>query len=313
MHTTGQKTTPSIGIVAGIKFWMLHGYLSAFGLPLFIGTFVGIIVTCWNLFRQTEGFDERAVLAGTPVVVTLIVFSQWQYVRIHHLLPTLPLLLLLATLGIRQLHTKWGSGFQIALAVLFVTSLIYTGAGDIALATDPRDEATDWLQKNAADDKTVEVYENSIADVAAVHDSPVQHYAFPEENATYNDSLVLDERQYTEWMIGMPQRTPQYIQLTSQELRYVTEGHPDAARYPSRQAYIRGLLNGKYNYTVVAKFGSQQTNRSLGERLLRAGIEPSPENREPVVIILAKQNTTEAANSRNVSLVRRGKMVDTRE
>ncbi|WP_135302725.1 ArnT family glycosyltransferase [Haloarcula amylovorans] len=297
-HTTGQKTTLPGGIVAGIEFWLLRGYLSSFGLALFLGVLVGVAETGRNLLRRTDGFDERVLLVATPIVVTLAVFSAWRYVRVHHLLPTLPLLLVLGALGMRRLWDDWERGVRVGLALLFVTSAVYTGVGDLRLATDPRDEATDWIQTNADAEDTVEVYENSIADVAAVHGRPVAHYDYPEENATYNSSLVLNEWAYTEWMVSMPERRPAYIQLTAEELHYITDGYPDAEQYPRRRAYVEGLLSGEYNYTVVETYGERPTSQSLGQQLFQAGVEPTPEIQEPYVVILARENETAADGQR---------------
>jgi len=291
-HTSGQKTTLPGGVTAGIEFWLLRGYLSAFGLPLAVGVVAGAALTASRLLDRRDDVGDLVLLVATPVVVTLTVFSQWQYVRVHHLLPTLPLLVLLAALGIGQLD-RTHRGIRVALAVLFVTSAVFTAVGTYQMATDPRDQATDWLETNTDRGDTVEVYENSIADVGAVHGRPLQHYSYQEENATYNSSLVLDEQAYTEWMVRMPERRPEYIQLTGEELRYITPGHPDREQFPERAAYVNGLLQGKYNYTVVAQFGERGIDRTLSERLLRAGVQPEPESRKSVVIILARDDVAE--------------------
>jgi len=286
--STGNKMTLAGGVPAGIEFWLLRGYLAGFGLPLFAGVILGVLATLRYLAGGADGFDDRLVLVATPVVVTLAVFARWQFVRVHHLLPTMPLLLLVGSLGVERLRQQSETGVRVALTALLVTSLAFSGFGTVQLATDPRDEATDWLRSNTDADDTVVVYENSIADVAAVHGRPVEHYAY-RENVAY-DSLVGNESAYTEWMLGTPDRRPAYIQLTGEELNYVTPGHPDREQFPRRAAYVEGLLGGEYNYTVVARFGERRTEQSVSERLFRAGVEPEPEAREPVVIILARND-----------------------
>lgn len=286
-HTTGQKTTLPGGVVAGIEFWLLRGYLSAFGLPLFLGVVGGVAVAGLSGFDDRVGTDQLLLLA-VPVATVLAVFATWRYVRVHHLLPTLPFLLLLAAVGADRVRDKRRRVLRVGLALLLVTSFAYAGVGDIRFTTDPREQATDWLHTNADETATVEVYENSIADVAAVHGRPISYYEYPENNATYDNTLVLNESAYTEWMTEMPDREPAYIQLTSNELQYVTPGHPAAKRYPERGEYIAGLLNGSYDYTVVATFGQREVATSTDERLLRAGTVPEPESRERVVIILAR-------------------------
>ncbi|PSP85592.1 hypothetical protein BRC96_02360 [Halobacteriales archaeon QS_6_64_34] len=294
-HTSGQKTTLPGGVAAGIEFWLLRGYLSAFGLPLVVGVLTGVALTVRQSLSDAEGFDDRLLLVATPVVVTLAVFAQWRYVRVHHLLPTLPPLLLLSALGASHLNRD-SRGVRVALVVLLVTSATFSAVGTVQMATDPRDEGTDWLRTNTEPGDTVEVYENSIADVSAVHGRPLQHYSYRENNATYNSSLVLDERAYTAWMVGMPERQPEYIQLTGGELQYVTPGHPDREQYPRRAAYVQALLRGEYNYTVVAQFGKRGSDRSLTERILWAGVQPEPESRESTVIILARNDTVEESH-----------------
>jgi len=288
-HTSGQKTTLPGGVAAGIEFWLLRGYLSAFGLPLVVGVLTGVALTVRRCLGEDDGFDDRLLLVATPLVVTLAVFAQWRYVRVHHLLPTIPPLLLLSALGVNYTD-RTNKPMRVALAVLLVTSGAFSAVGTVSMTTYPRDAGTDWLRSNTEPEDTVEVYENSIADVAAVHGRPTQHYSYQEENATYSNSLVLNERAYTEWILNMPDRRPEYIQLTGAELQYVTQGHPDRGQFPQRAAFIEGLLSGAYNYTVVAEFGHRSTNSSPGARLARAGIKPAPESRESVVIILARDD-----------------------
>jgi len=288
--STTNKTTSTRGVIDGVELALLRGYLAAFGLPLLVGATLGVVATLWDAVTGPDSVDDRLAVVATPVVVTLAVFSQWQFVWVHHLMPTLPPLLLLGALGVQRLDGHWETGVRAGLALLFVTSLAFSGFGTVQLTTDPRDEATDWLRSNADPDDTVLVYENSIADVAAVHGRPVEHYDYQEENATYNSSLVLDRRAYTEWMLGTPERGPAYIQLTGEELNYVTPGHTDREQFPRRAAFIEGLLDGEYNYTVVAQFGERRTEQSVGERLFRAGVEPEPQSRESVVIILARDD-----------------------
>ena len=290
--SSGEKTAGTGGLASGIEFYILKGYLASFGLPLLLGVLVGVGATLRRLLPDSTESKNAVALVIVPVVVTLLVFANWQYVRIHHLLPTLPPLLLLGALGLDRLRYRWTSGVRVAVAVLLVTSLLFTAVGDLRMASDPRDGATEWLRTNTDENATVEVYEDSVADVAAVHGRDIQHFDYQEENATYEGDLVLNERAYTEWMVSMPERSPDYIQLTGRELQYTTPWHPSAEQYPERGEYVQGLLNGTYNYTVVARFGDRQPRQSAGEELLSAGIEPTVEKREEIVIILARDNAT---------------------
>lgn len=290
-HTAGQKTTLQGGVPAGIGFWLLRGYLATFGLPLFAGIVIGVITTTY--YSIYNDFDRRIVLITIPVIITLGVFSQWQYVRVHHLLPTIPPLLLIGAVGIKRLQQSQATAVQILVAFIFVTSAVFSGIGTAKQISDPRERGTDWLRENTNSTETIEVYENSIADVAALHGHQLQHYEHQEENATYSSSLVLNETKYTNWMLNMPSRQPEYIQLTESELQYTTRDHPYSEKFPQRSEYISGLLNQEYNYTTVAKFGEKETEVPLSKQLLWSGLDPEPESRSSVVIILKREHSAD--------------------
>jgi len=196
------------------------------------------------------------------------------------------MLLVLFSIAVERIgNTRWK---RIALGALVVSTGIYAGTGLVGYATEPRDQATEWLATNANDDETVEVYENSIADVAVPHEQRLSHYDFPEENATYNSSLVLDESNYTEWMVNVSERRPKYIQLTPAEFDYITPGHPDYERYPNRREFISGLVSEKYDYAVVATFGRQTDDQSITEKVLTSGIVPDIEGQTEYIMLLER-------------------------
>lgn len=61
-------------------------------------------------------------------------------------------------------------------------------------------------------------------------------------------------------------RCPQYIQIGYRELLYLRDvpldqrGYDVDSRVEERAAYIRALLEGEYNYEIVAEFGERPPN-----------------------------------------------------
>jgi len=292
-HTTGQKTTPTPGSW-GIEFWLLRGYLRGLGLPLALAVVAGVAATLRRAVSRRGTVDDRLVVALVPAAVMLAVFATWQYVRVHHLLPTMPLLLLPFGLAAGRVLDGGAEGerrtdvARIAVVLVLLAATVYAGAGALAFANDPRDRATAQLATDLGPGEGVEVYENSVADVAAVHGRSLSRYEFPEENATYSDSLVLNETAYTEWMLATPDRSPAYVQLTATELHYLDPARPEYHQYPERRAHIQRLLDGEYEYTVVARYGREGPRGTGWQQLLRAGVQPVPEHTGERVVLLRR-------------------------
>jgi len=279
---------------APIWYWFLKQYLNAFGLPLAVAVVVGSVASVDRVRREGVRSNVALLFVLGTTAMYLVAFSQWGYVRVHHLLPTYPLLVvpLAETIAVRvdgswpPLPDGWAiSGAQAVVALLVVTSALYTAAGVGFYTDDPRDRATGWLAANADDGDRVEVYENSIADVGVPHGMAINRYDYDEQTQDYNGSLGGNESEYTDWMVSMPDRAPEYIQLTTAELRYLGER---GERYPTRREYVRGLLNGEYEYEVVERYGSEPPERSGVRELLFAGTVPTPEQREERVVLLRR-------------------------
>lgn len=286
-HTSSQKVSNPGGVSMPIWWWFLRQYLAGFGGPLAVATLIGLVAGAARAARE-QSFHPGAALLGVALVVYLAVFGRWEYVRVHHLLPTFPLLLLAFALVARGINRSQGK--RVLIGALVLSTGAYAGIGLLGYTADPRDQASAYLHANSGDNATVEVYENSIAEVGAIHGQPLSRYDFPEENATYSDSLVLREANYTDWMLRVSERHPGYVQLTSSELDYVTPNHPDYDQYPERRRYIASLLAGEYNYTVVAQFGNRDTDMSPWKRLLHAGVVPEMENQADYVVLLRRTN-----------------------
>src|SRR5699024_6543040 len=90
----GSRSVGPAAPMAPSWWWRLRGYLNGLGIPLFVGALGGVAAGLLRLREQsTEADMTILLLAG--LAAYLLVYSQWGYVRLHHLLLTFPLLALL--------------------------------------------------------------------------------------------------------------------------------------------------------------------------------------------------------------------------
>jgi len=285
------KTTRTGGLDASRWYWLLRQSVQGLGLPLVVVTLVGVCVAVGRAVVRWEQPRSMAVLSAAVAAVFLAVYLRWEFVRVRHMVPLFPFGLAVASAE----ASRWYEGeharqvVRVGLAIVLVTTAAFAGTAGYGYVAEPRDGATAWLAESTDPGDTVEVYENSIADVAAVHGRELNHYDFPEENATNRSSLVADEVAYTRWMLNVSDRRPEYIQLTGAELDYLDPTSTDYRRFPRRRAYIRDLLAGKYNYTVVAEFGHQRQAATLREDFRQAAFDPDVEGQEEYVVILERE------------------------
>lgn len=300
------KTGKTGGFSAPICYWFAYQYVSGLGIPLFLGVVAGFAATVWRLVaRRDEPVAPITWLLLVLVLFPLAVYSRWEFVRLRHVVPTFPALLVFLGAEVsRWRHRERGwRAVRVGVAVLLVTTAMFAGAAEAQYLTDPRDEATRWIATNTADDATLEVYENSIADVGTPHGRETIHYSFPENEATNTSDLVLNDSSYTEWMLSMPDREPDYIQLTENELDYVDPAATDYRQYPERREYVRGLLAGEYDYRVVARFGEADSTEETGalDRILDAGLTPDMDGRANAVVLLERLDRAGARADRDGS------------
>jgi len=305
----GSKTGRAGGLDAPIWYWFLRQYVRAMGVPLLLASLGAVAVALASTVRERREPSPLAVLLGTSVLVFFLVYSRWEFVRMRHLVPTVPVLLVALGVAVSRWydrsHAPTGDGhagdgddggegllgppsrvgLTLILGVLVVTSGLSVGAAELDYVTEPRDGATDWLAGNADANATVEVYENSIADVGVPHGQPTGHYPFQENRATNTSSLVLNETAYTEWMLALPDRDPQYVQVTAAELAYVTPTNPASERYPERRRFVRELRAGESDYERVAVYGDASRPSTLREDLLRAATDPELPGQERYVAV----------------------------
>ena len=237
MSRVGWPTGPD----APITWWFLRGYFSGMGLPLFFASVGGVLASAVGLRRRRSGRYGVALVLFT-LVLYIGMFSQWHDFRVHHLLPTFPLLALLLARAYDDLRAWNRTVVRPLMAVLLVTSAMYAGVGVAGFASMPRDEAESWLTENADEDDTLELYRVNIQDTAAPDGMTVTHAATQD---------------------GEIDPCPEYIQLGYRDLLYLKQG-TYYRNGEAEAAYIRGLLTGEYNYEVAAEFGQRPGTQRFG-------------------------------------------------
>ncbi|MEF8787225.1 MAG: glycosyltransferase family 39 protein [Haloarculaceae archaeon] len=248
-ETHGWRSKPS-------WWWILRGYLHSVGIPMAVA-FVGGVLATVPRIRKRSLESEGIILALVGLGVWLTVFFQWEYIRSTHLFPTVPILLVLVVLALRRLTDSHRTAGRALVAVLLVTSGLYTTVGVAGYVAEPRDQATNWLAANAPDDATVETYEYDPQEAAVPHGMTV--------NQPTNRTMVVDgervEPGRSEWMRALPHRCPEYVSLTYPGALYylAPENHSvraQAMSNPELARYVRDLLAEEtYPYRVAGAFG----------------------------------------------------------
>jgi len=289
----GSKTGRAGGLDAPITYWFVRQYVQGMGVVLFPVALGGTAATLAHQMRREEGVDPLVIVLVATAATFLVVYSRWEFVRARHIVPTIPTLAVCLGATASRWHASDRRGIRfgvrVALGLALLTSAAFVGVAEYGYVTEQRDEATTWIAENVNDSAEIEVYENSIADVATPHGREVVHYDFQEENATNSSSLVLDEAAFTAWMVNATERRPEYIQLTANELAYADPTNPASDEFPRRRAFVSGLLDGEYDYTVVAEFGEWAPADSLGEDFREAALSPEVEGQEEYVVILRRE------------------------
>jgi len=243
----------AIGPTAPGWWWFLRTYASAFGWPLLLGALGGVAASVVHLVRRAPdwrtvrepapGFDERALLVA-GLTVFLLFFASWHDFRVHHLLPTVPIIAVLLADALSRLTERRRVVGRAAMAFVVLGAAVYAGVGVAGYASMPRDEAQNWLAANADEDATMEAYYHGFTENAVPHGM--------ELNPTWNDSAAAD--------------CPEYIQLGYKELLYLRDvpdhqrGADVDSRVDARARYVRALLDGAYGYELVAEFGPRPPN-----------------------------------------------------
>ncbi|WP_277542667.1 ArnT family glycosyltransferase [Haloarcula laminariae] len=222
---------------APIAWWFLRGYFSGMGLPLFFASVAGVVGSVIGLRKRREGRYGIALVL-VMLVVYVGMFSQWHDFRVHHLLPTFPLLALLSANALRDLRAWNPAVARPVMALLLVTTAVYAGMGAVGFASMPRDEAEEWLVENADQNETVEVYRVNLQDTAVPHGMPINHrFQTPEQ---------IDP-------------CPEYIQLGYRDLLYLKQG-TYYRNGEAQRTYVRSLVEEQTDYEIVAEFGERPPN-----------------------------------------------------
>jgi len=261
---TSEKSSPHGWRVKPSWWWILRGYLHGLGLPLFVAAVAGTLGGLTLLRERSRAADGvRLALIGAASLLALT--STWSYVRMHHLLLTFPLLVLLATTSLVRVRDRWPAAGRVLVAVLLLTSGAYAVGGDLAYASQPRDQATQWLADRATPNTTVETYVGDPQEAAVPHHVDVSH-AGP--------SRRLEER------------CPEYIVLSYHRelLALAPDSWGKSARRvgnPGSERYYRDLLAGDtYPYEVAKRFGRRprfldgEERRSTWREMLHVGVRP---------------------------------------
>ncbi|WP_096389006.1 glycosyltransferase family 39 protein [Halopenitus persicus] len=252
------RATHTTGPDAPIWWWFLRGYLSGLSLPLFLGGLLGVLASVASLRTRREGVDATALVLAA-LVGYLLLFSGWHDFRVHHLLPTFPLIALLLGERLHALREARPSIARPLIAVLLITSGAYAGVGVAGYADMPRDNAEDWLVAEAGANDTVETYRVDFQDTAVPYGMRVNHVGLSEEEAVH---------------------CPAYIQLGYRDLLFLSEG----TYYRNdghTGAYVEDLLGGETNYAIAAEFGPRppgfipdRATPGSATDLLRYGVVP---------------------------------------
>ena len=282
---TGYRIVDPVGPDAPVWWWFLRGYASAFGWPLLVAAVGGTAATLWTLDHD----DDATSLVVGCLGMFVVLFLPWHDFRPHHLLPTMPLLVVLGAAGLVRLRRRRPTAGGLAVAVLVVTTGLYAGVGTLQYADTPRGEAREWVEENVPREATVESYQQGFENAVAPTWPRLSH---PNDGGPPGEVSVA---------------CPDYIQLVSEELHYLRDAPPgERVRYvrskvSERRAYVRGLLNGSRNYDVAATFGEPPDDYVLDRTepgslpdLLPLGVVPQSDlygdeqelaNRQYVVIL----------------------------
>jgi len=257
LENPGARASHPTGPDAPVWWWFLRGYFSGMSLPLFLGAVAGVGATLLRVGRRRAAPGTLLVVTGLALWVGL--FAGWHDFRVHHLLPTFPLLALLLANAVTDLR-EWNPAVaRPVMALLLVTTAIYASMGTVGFASMPRDDAEAWLADNADENDTVEVYRVNIQDTAIPHGMAVNH-RFQERTAQ--------------------DPCPEYIQLGYRDLLYLKQGTYYRNGEPQRK-YIRSLVEEETDYEIAAEFGErppdfvpQRATPGDYTDLLRYGVVP---------------------------------------
>ncbi|GAB3410435.1 hypothetical protein GCM10027435_01050 [Haloparvum alkalitolerans] len=227
------RATHTTGPDAPIWWWFLRGYFSGLSLPLFAAGLVGTLASVASLRRRDAGVDGTALVL-TALFAYLLLFSAWHDFRVHHLLPTFPLIALVVGERLLALRESRPAVVRPLIAALLITSGAYAAVGVGGYADMPRDNAEAWLEAEAGPNDAIEVYRVDFQDTAVPYDARVNHVAQP------GDAEMV--------------HCPEYVQVGYRDLLYLKEDSYYRTG-PIQRWFIEDLVHEETNYEIVAEFG----------------------------------------------------------
>nr|WP_305794496.1 glycosyltransferase family 39 protein [Halomarina rubra] len=228
------RTYSETGPDAPVWWWFLRGYVNGLGLPLFVGSVVGVLASVRSVGRRTTAAGVTLALVGLGSY--LLLFSQWHDFRVHHLLPTFPLLAVVLASSLSRLRVRRPSVARALVACLVLTSGAYAAVGTAGYASQPRDAAVTWLDANASPNATLGVSRNDFQDTAIPHGMAVERFHDDDRAGVDVDPC------------------PTYLQVTRRDLLNLREEFRFGYD-PERASYLENLVAGQYNYELVEEFG----------------------------------------------------------
>lgn len=276
VRVSGQTAQKAAESTVPHGYSALMAYLNGLGLPLLIATIVGLLLSIKRVARTDYNSKDETILLAGLAAYLLVFVGLWTDFRTHHILPSIPLLILPFGITLSRYFDTRTEIAKVVFSVVLITTAMYAGAGLLKFTDDPRDEAANWIETEGDTEDTIAVFERSPATLGLVHGQPTDHYQFGETTDPGDP--------YTEWLISTPDREPDYIQITAPI--------PGRDEYPRRDAFATRLIDGDhYGYVVAAEFGDRSEPRNRQQPILYAGIEPTIEKRFNYAIIYAKNES----------------------
>ena len=244
-------------------WWILRGYLHGLGLPLFVAG-VASSLGSLTLLRERSPAADGVRLAAVGIGSLLALVSPWAYVRMHHLLLSFPFVIVLVSVALFRIQDRRPPLGRALMAVLLITSGVYAVGGDLAYASQPRDEATQFIADRSTPNTTIETYLGDPQEASVPHDADVSR-ARPG---------------------GVDVRCPDYIVLSyhGEIVALAPDSWSKRARNVgnerTKQFYQDLLAEDTYPYEVVERFGRQprflegKDRRSTWRELLHVGLRP---------------------------------------
>jgi len=244
-------------------WWILRGYLHGLGIPLFVASVAGTLGSLGVLRKRSATADGvRLAVIGVGSLLALV--STWSYVRMHHLLLTFPLLVVPVSALLFRVRDRRPAVGRTLMAVLLVTSGVYAVGGDLAYASQPRDQATQWLDDRSGPNTTIETYVGDPQEASVPHDADISRGPRGTVNLRCPEYIVLSY--HGELLALAPDEW-------GKSARRV--GNPRV-----RQFYRNLLAEDTYPYEVAKRFGRQPRflegadQRSTWEEMLHVGLRP---------------------------------------